>query len=363
MKKLLTLLMVLAMAGTLFAQVTFSGSAQVRPRLDVKDWGGFAKDGSKTGLDAQTDMYYMYRFRINMAATIGGGWYAKARLAHYGYAEYGFTSGLGMGANLGGDRDVTAKPSVAFTQMFLGYKNDTWGFMGGVIPMNGIANPMLDVHYYPNKMIDIPWTIYGLGSHSGFAGFDNAGPGKLNITATKDANNMTKENVDGTKPTDLHDTYSFGFNYDFKVAGFGIQPAVYYSWADKNVVAPITYGVNLTTPKFAGFSFGATAALTSNSVSNTAKYDGSFFRIKAGGKVGPGAISAWYDLAKRTDKGTVDVDHDYSYLWLMYKFTAYKGDHGVVVLAPRWRMIGEKVTNAMDFSRNKIEFLVIAKFK
>ena len=362
MKKLLTLVMVLLFAGSLLAQVTITGDAQVRPRLDLKDWGGYGKDGSRTGLDSQSDMYYMYRFRINVKADIGGGWYAKARLAHYGYAEYGFTSGLGMGSNLGGDRDVTAKPSVAFTQMFLGYKSEMWGFMGGQIPMNGITNPMLDVHYYPNKMIDIPWTIYGLGSHFGFAGYVKAGPGKVNITATKDANNLTKENVDGTKTTDLHDSYTFGVNYEFKVAGFKLQPALYYAWADKNIAAPMTYGVNLTTPKFAGFSFGATAAFTSQSVAAAGKYDGSFFRVKVGGKLGPGALSAWYDMATRTDKGATDIEHNFSYLWLMYKFTAYKGEHGAVIIAPRWRMIGEKVDNMMDYSRNKIECLVIAKF-
>ncbi len=350
-------------AGSLFAQITFTGSAQVRPRLDTKDWGGYGKTGTKTGLDHQSDMYYMYRFRINVAAKIGGGWYAKARLAHYGYAEYGFTSGLGMGPKLGGDLDVTAKPSLAFTQMFLGYKSDKWGFMGGQIPMNGLANPMLDVHYYPFKMIDIPWTIYGLGSHFGFAGFVKAGPGKLNITATKDANNLTKENVDGTKPTDLHDTYSFGFNYEFKVAGFALQPALYYAWADKDIAAPMTYGVNAKTPKFSGFTFGATAAMTSNSVDHTFKYDGSFFRLKVDGKLGPGAISAWYDMAKRTDKGVTDVDTDYSYLWLMYKYKVYSGDHGLVLIAPRWRMIKESISNVKDYTRNKIECLVIVKFK
>ncbi len=363
MKKLMTLLMVLVFAGSLLAQVTITGDAQVRPRLDVKDWGGYGKDGSKTGLNSQSDMYYMYRFRINLAAKIGGGWYAKARIAHYGYAEYAFTSGLAMGSSLGGDRDVTAKPSVAFTQMYLGYKSETWGFMGGQIPMNGLANPMLDVHYYPNKMIDIPWTIYGLGSHFGFAGYVNAGPGKLNISTTKDVNFLTQKTVSDSTLADDHDAYTFGFNYDFKVAGFGIQPALYYTWANAKQAAPMTYGVNLTSPKFAGFTFGATAALTSQSVEEAGKYDGSLFRVKVGGKLGPGAISAWYDMAKRTDKGATNVEHDFSYLWLMYKYTAYKGDHGVVVIAPRWRMIGEKVTNAMDFSRQKIECLVIAKFK
>jgi len=90
MKKLLTLLMVLAFTGGLFAQITVKGDVQVRPRLDIKDNGSY---GNKT-----TDGYYMYRTRINVSAKIGDGWFAKVRLAHYNYAEYGFTSGLEMDA-------------------------------------------------------------------------------------------------------------------------------------------------------------------------------------------------------------------------------------------------------------------------
>ena len=362
MKKLLTLVMVLAMAGGLFAQISFKGDVQVRPRLDIKDKHAYG--------DKKTDGYYMYRTRINMSAKIGDGWYAKARLSHYNYAEYGFTNGLEMDAiyddytDTGkiNKEDLHRRNTVAFTQMVLGLDKEKWGFKGGILPFNGLANPMLDVHYFPTKMVDIPWTIHGLGSRFGFAGYVKAGPGKINVSATLDANFFTLENA-GAKNVDNHDTYTFGFDYALKVAGIGIQPAVYYTWASSNMSAPMTYGVNLTSPKFAGFSVGATAALTSNSVDNTSKYDGSFFRIKLGGKVGPGSISAWYDLAKRTDKGATDVDHDYSYLWLMYKYKAYSGDHGAVILAPRYRLLTEKVSGSKDYSRQKIEFLVIATFK
>ncbi len=350
MKKLLTLLMVLAFTGGLFAQITVKGDVQVRPRLDIKDNGSY---GSK-----KTDGYYMYRTRINVSAKIGDGWFAKARLAHYNYAEYGFTNGLEFDYP---DKNIHRRNTVAFTQMVLGLDRESWGVKGGVLPFSGLANPMLDIHYFPTKMIDIPWTIHGLGSRFGFAGYVKAGPGKINIAATLDANLFTLENA-GAANVDNHDTYTLGVDYNLKVAGIGIQPAVYYTWASSDIAAPMTYGINLKSPKFAGFTVGATAAMTTNSVDNTSKYDGSLFRIKLDGKVGPGSVSAWYDLAKRTDKGTTDVDHDYTYLWLMYKYTAYKGEHGKVLLAPRWRMATEKVTGSKDFTRHKIEFLVIAAF-
>ena len=350
MKKLLTLLMVLTFTGSLLAQISISGSAQVRPRLDLKSQGKFE----------QSDAYYMYRARLNVSAKIGDGWYAKIRLAHYNYAEYAFTSGLEMDFP---DKNIDRSPYVAFTQLLLGVNKEAWGIKGGVLPFNGIANPMLDVQYFPYKMIDIPWTIYGLGTRFGFAGWIKAGPGKLNVSATKDANNLFKKDATGATVSDLHDTYTVGIDYNFKVAGFGVQPALYYTYADKDIAAPMTYGVNLTTPKMAGFTVGATAAMTSQTVKAAGEYSGSFFRVKVGGKVGPGAISAWYDIAKRTDKGVSDVDTDYNYLWLMYKYTAFSGEHGSVLLAPRWRMYTRSTKGLDDYNRHKIEFLVIVKFK
>ncbi len=355
MKKIFSILTALLVIGfwtNSTAQVKVSGDLQVRPRYDMKDFGDYG--------GVKNDMYYMMRARVNISANIGGGWYGKVQLGHYNYAGYYFTNGLGEPSGIGSD--PIARPAVNFNLMYFGYKSKAWGIAGGIIPLNGIANPMLDIHYLPNKMIDLPFAIYRCNSATGFKGYINAGPGRINVFATLEGNGFYQEDINGNKINDTHDTYTLGFDYSVKVAGFSLQPAFYYTMANDSVAAPMTYGINIKTPKFAGFGFGLTAAMTSNSVDGSAKYDGSLFRFLVAGKVGPGALKVWYDLAKRTDQGTTDVDHDYGYIYVAYTYSLYKGDAGKVLVMPRVRIITEKVDNSKDYQRNKIEMLFIAKF-
>ncbi len=356
MKKIfsvLTALLVFGFWANTNAQIKVSGSLQVRPRYDMKDFGNYG--------GVKNDMYYMMRATVNFKANIGGGWYGAIRLQHFNYAGYFFTSELGEGPGLHGD--YLARPVVNFNLMYFGYKGKTYGIAGGIIPLNGIKNPMLDVHYYPTKMIDIPFTIFKLNSAIGFKGYVNLGPGTLNISATLDNNGYYQTDAADSVLNDTKDTYTLGFDYTFKVAGFKLQPAFYTTLANDNVAAPMTYGINIFTPKFAGWGFGFTAAMTSNNVDNTLNYDGTFFRVKATGKVGPGAVTLWYDMAKRTDKyASGDVDENYGYIWAAYTYTLYKGKTGKVLVMPRVRIIMDKIDNVKDYQRNKIEMLFIAKF-
>ncbi len=352
MKKLfsiMTALLVIGFWANTSAQVKISGDLQVRPRYDMKDYGAYG--GTKD------DMYYMMRARLNFSANIGDGWYGKIQLAHYNYAGYFFTNGLGEGPGLHGE--FLYRPAVNFTQMYFGYKGKTVGIAGGIIPLNGIANPMLDVHYLPYNMVDIPFAIYRLNSAIGFKGYVKLGPGQLNVSATLDENGFSATNSSGTTTTDTHDCYTLGFDYTVKVAGFKLQPAFYYSLANDSTAAPMTYGINIATPKFAGFGFGVTAAMTSNNVDGSAKYDGTFFRFKVTGKVGPGAVTLWYDMAKRTDKySTGDIDENYGYVWAAYTYHLTKK----VLVMPRVRILTDKIDNTKDYRRTKAEVLFIAKF-
>jgi hypothetical protein len=354
MKKLFSILVALMMVGfwsNSQAQIKWSGDLQVRPRYDMKDYGDY---GGK-----KNDMYYMMRARINLSVDIGEGWYGKIQLAHYNYAGYYFTNGVGYESPAIGTNDLLARPYVNFTQMCFGYHGKSWGIGGGIIPMNALKNPMIDIHYYPNKMIDIPFTILNLGSATGFKGYVNLGPGKLDVSMTLDANNSYEEDKDGKVVKDLHDVYTFGANYAMKIAGFGIAPGFFYTMNNDSLPAPMTYGVNITTPKFGGFTFGGTFAMTSNSVDGTLNYDGMFVRVKATGKLGPGSVIFWYDYAKRTNKYTSgDVDETYGYVWAAYKIPVTKK----VAIMPRARLISDKIEGSKDFKRNKIEVLFLAKF-
>jgi len=363
MKKVLSFLTALLIFGiwnSSFAQIKMSGDLQVRPRYDMKDNGSY---GGKTN-----DMYYMMRARMNFKANLGDGWFGHIRLSHYNYAGYFYSSGLDVNSPSILGNELIARPSVNFNLAYFGYHGKSWGVEGGIIPMNALKDPILDAHYYANKMIDIPFTIYGLNSKVGFQGYFTAGKsGKINWFATKDFNEKYSEDINGNVLGDNHDIYTFGLNYALKAGGFFFQPEVMFTWASDSMMAPVTFGANFATPKFGGYTLSLNGAYTSQKTDGTAQYDGYLFRIKLQGKVGTGTAQIWYDIAKRTDNGFngvgPDVDHNYGYLWAAYKIPVMKSAHGAVTIIPRVRYITETVDNAKDYSRAKIECLFVASFK
>jgi hypothetical protein len=361
---LLSVLFLAGFAGSTFAQMSLSGDLQVRARDDVKDNGQY---GGKSD-----DVYYMLRAGLNVNANLGDGFFGKMRLEHYNYAGYIYTAQSGLDATafaptIAGSNDIIARPTVNFTQLYLGINRETWGIVAGIYPISGLANPILDIHFLPYKMIDIPFTLYRLNTLVGVSGYFKAGPGKINYFVSNDYNGDYEEDINGTDLMKKRDAYTIGADYDFKVADFGIQPIALFSIASDSVMAPVSYGINLSTPEFSGFNFGVDAAFSNQNVDGTAKYTANIFRIKAGFKPGFGSIEGWFDIAKRTDKsgvtGVPDVDHNFTYLWLLYNIPIYSSDHGSLTMTPRVRRITEKVDNAIDFQRYKIELLFVMSFK
>ncbi len=353
MKKLfsiLTALLFVGLAANITAQsIKWSGDLQVRPRYDMKDYGDY---GGKSN-----DMYYMMRARLNVGVDIDENWVGKIQLGYYNYAGYYFTNGLGGSPAIG--NDLLARPGVNFIQMWFGYHGKTFGLDGGIIPLNALKNPMLDVQFYPNSPLDIPFTIKNLGSATGFKGYINPGFGKIHFMAILNENNKYVEDINGNVTSDLNDVYTYGFDYEFKLGGFMLQPAFYMTVANDSAVAPMTYGLNIGTPKFAGFGINGTFAMFSNSAEGTTEFDGMFFRVKLTGKLGPGKVIAWYDYAKRTDKLSAgDRDETYGYIWVAYKYSLSKH----VAVMPRARIYSDNIDNVKSYSRNKLEVLFIAKF-
>ncbi len=363
MKKLfvsLSVVLLFGLTGSTFAQISWSGDLQVRPRYDLKNahtYGGVTKD-----------LYYMLKATLDFSADIGDGFFAKTRLEHYNYAGYVYTSNAGV-ANpiLTGSNDIIGRPVVNFDLMYFGVHREGWGLEGGIFPISGVANPVLDLHYMPMIIIDIPFTLYRSNSLVGIQGYVAAGPGKIDYFVSNDQNQLYEEDVNGTVLNDKHDTYTFGADYSFKVSDWWFQPTAMVTWASDSTAAPLSYGLNLSTPEFSGFKFGGNAAFSTQNVDGTPKYNAQLFRIKVDAKLGPGSLQAWYDFAKRTDKspvtGVADVDHNYTYLWLLYKIPVYSSDHGSVTIIPRWRHMTEKVDNAKDYAREKIECLFSIAFK
>ena len=112
------------------ADIHISGDTRVRPRYDIKENG----DGSST-----SDLYYLYRARLNVKADIGEGWFFNTQL---GTNSVAVMTRLGT---LNGDESFSFNPSLSFMELYFGSMKDDWGFLGGAFPLK--YSPALDLNF------------------------------------------------------------------------------------------------------------------------------------------------------------------------------------------------------------------------
>jgi hypothetical protein len=240
-------------------------------------------------------------------------------------------------------------------ELSFGKKTDNWGFRAGNLPLNGVTNHIVDLHYYATSRgpVDIPWAIYHVQSIQGINGFVNAGPGKLNWALAVDEN-LNTDAGDG-----LVNTKTLIADYGATFGGFTVKPQMAMTMSNDSTAAPMTMGAGVSA-KVAGFTLSGTYLMTSNTVEGSGKYDGSHIRAGAKGNVGPGFLLAWYDIASVTPDGGDATD--YSFLWLLYKYTIHSSDKGSMVVMPTIRMRTGEPGNS-DYSRNKFELTFQLNFK
>ena len=332
---------------TVFAQAKITGDVRVRPRMDV------------TTADAETDAvtknYVLYWGRLNVDADIGGGWSFHSKLATN---FVGHWSGYwGENTQVGAEmvHGFVDRPAISWMEISMGKNAGNWGFKAGNLPLNGVANHIVDLHYYPTAPVDIPWAIYHSQSIQGINGFVNAGPGKLNFALAVDEN-LNTDAGDG-----LVNTKTLIADYGATFGGITVKPQMAMTMANKDSAAPTTMGAGVST-KVAGFTLSGTYLMTSNTVEGGAlgKYDGTHIRAGVKGTVGPGFLLAWYDMATYTPDG--GDDSKYGYLWVLYKYTIFSGDKGAIVVMPTARM-RTGALNSPDYSRNKFELTFQLNFK
>jgi hypothetical protein len=374
------------MLSSAYAQVKLSGDARVRPRFDVKDNGEY---GAKS-----EDFYYYYRARLMIEANIGGGYYFNTRLGHNAAAYW--TGKFGTGVTPSSSSIPGAgRGSVDFMELYFGHKGKKLGLSAGIIPVK--HNPMLDIHYYPEIMLDKAFDTYSNNAAHGFDVNYKLGRNVLDLKILIDDNagkKVVDENFVSRNDTSIvyiidqdsgsirldttitmtsssastsRDQYTFYVSYPVSFLGFKMTPHMLYTLADEGRPAPITYGAEFALPKVAGFKLSSFAALTSQSVSDSlsgvAAYSGSIARIKMVGKLGPGTLVAWYDLASTKPDASGSVKSDFTYLWLSYSYTMHKSDWGSLVVAPTYRLYTHKIEGSRDYSRAKIELTTEIKFK
>ncbi|NQV41423.1 MAG: hypothetical protein HQ506_03630 [Candidatus Marinimicrobia bacterium] len=369
-----------------YAEVKLTGDARLRPRFDVKDNGEY---GTKA-----EDFYYYYRARLMIEANIGGGYFFNTRLGHNAAAYW--TGKFGTGTTPSSISNPNAgRGSVDFMELYFGHQGKKLGWSGGIIPVK--HNPLLDIHYYPEIILDKAWDLYNNNAAHGFDVNYKLAGNTLDLKILVDNNDGRKvvdENFIAQSDTSIvyiidqdsgsirldttitmtsssastsKDQYTVYLSYPVSVFGFKMAPQLLMTIADKGMPAPITYGAEFALPKVAGFKLSSYAALTNQSVSDSLTgvvgYSGSIVRMKMVGKLGPGTLVAWYDVAKTKPDVSGSVASNFTYLWLSYSYTMHKSDWGSLVVAPTYRLYNHKIKGSRDYTRAKIELTTEIKFK
>jgi hypothetical protein len=351
MRKIITLsIIIIGLLSFALAEITLTGDARVRPRIDTKTYGDYGTDN--------VNNYYMYRARINMKASLGDGWHFSTKLGTNDFAYW--TGKFGSGDTPSSSSLSSAgRGSLSFMELYFGLKRDNFGFAMGVLPLSGFKNPGLDLHFYPSKVVDIPWLIYNNNAYHGFSAYYKVGPGKLNALLSVDNNVTQTQTIDEVEVT-ASDQMTLMLNYGVKFAGISVNPWLMTTLANEGESAPMTIGANFKGPKLAGFTPAASYFMTSQEVDETSTYTGNIMRFNLSGKIGPGSLYFWYDIASvEWDGGDT---HDYTYLWAHYKYVVFKSDKGEFSLKPTIRIATDFVDDVKDYSRSKFELTMEMKF-
>ena len=353
MKKILPLLFLFSI---LAAEISISGDARFRPRLDIKK----NDDGKST-----SDMYYLYRARLNLKADIGEGWFFSTKLSSNEIANMTKMGNNYASTYLEGPGNTnSSRPSVNFTELYFGYQNDRCGFWVGAFPIKN--NPALDLHFYSNKLVDIPFILYNFSSVTGVGGFKTLFSQKINWFLSVDSNstNKTEESInENTEITELSDAYTYGADTQLSFGPLSVVPRVLLSFGgnDKsnNNIGAVTFGGDIKLPKLAGISSSVSYHYSVDRSDDG--YSGDHLRALATYSLKEnGKVKFFYDLATK-DNDSV------SFMWLSYTYTCFKGDFGSVTISPTIRIqSGKEAGNCCyddQYQRSKFELTTQINFK
>jgi len=386
MNKFFAILTMLGLLATgVFADITITGDARVRPRLDMTDQGVY---GTKS-----SDLYYLYWARINLRADIGDGYFFKTQLAHNGAGF--FIGKFGTGTLPSSVSYSSAgRGSVDFMLVYFGYEGRSFSWSTGLIPVPG--DIFLDAQFYPVKPLDIPWILFNNNAAYGLDLNYLLGGKKLDLKIFVDDNSgktvegdivssidtiyswiidqnsgnvvrdtsITSQTADPNQNT--QDKYTINLSYPISLIGIQIKPQMYMTIAGDSVAAPLTMGAEVKLPKIAGWGLAASTGITSQKVATSefpGAYTGTFFRAKLWGKLGPGSFLSWVDMIRLDPEldGVPDVNS--TSIWLSYKWKLYQSDLGELSFKPTYRQLVQKIDGQQDLARTFIELTTEIKFR
>ena len=357
MKHIIFLLICLSF---IFSEINFSGDARIRPRLDIKDYGP-----EKSSID----LYYLYRARLNIDADIGSGWFFKSKLGTNDVA--GMTKmGKDNTKYVYIDKDKSdyfiksdepgsfnsSRPKLSFLNLYYGLKREKFGIWGGAFSLK--SSPSLDIHFYPDKMVDIPWALFNNESTTGFAGYI----GLVNWFISIDGNQIEIENK--SKRIDPF-TVGFDFSMNWNEIMKTIRPRGIFSISNKDEPWPMTFGLDINFVEFFKINSMLSYYYTGQTINKEYKYTGNHLRIKFDRKLGPGKLTFWSDIASHIcQKSNIEEENrtDFFYIWLDYNYNVFNSDFGSISIKPTIRILNQKNTD-VNYTRMKIELTTGIKFK
>jgi hypothetical protein len=353
---LLTALIVMLISSMAFASIRFSGTARLRPRYDLII--------NKTDADNSTysgDVYFQYRAKLNINGTLGGGFYFKGQISHNSPANW---SKMGDGTDLPSTSSVGSgqAPSVAFTELNMGYKGEKWAYKLGRFEF--AHNTLLDIHYYPTKLLDIPFFIFNNNAITGAEVTYNMDKNYIKAAVSLDENHVNYQNfidLEGDSVVFDQEGITGILDAGFKMKNFTISPSVLYSQG-KTMSNPLTGGLRV---QFApeGLLLKAEAGYsTSNHAEDLYAYNGVIIRAEVRKKIGFGTLRFMYDYSNMSYSKFNGVDYAinqagiYHYTWLEYTMPLFKSEFGSVVARPVWRRYASHMeATGKDYIRHKIE--------
>ena len=392
------------------ADISITGDARFRPRYESADNGLADEESEET-----SDLYYLYRARLNLKADISENWFFNAQIGTP--TKSGMTK---MGAdpdvlyNLPGDMNST-RPFISFTELYFGYKDSKRGAWAGIVPLGNSA--IFDLHFYPENLVDIPWSTFNNNCTTGIAGYENFSDYKLDWFLSVDQNIINQSETEDLD-TSYNNHYTLGISTSTEFNSMIIKPYFLTSFGNDKIYAvpgnemevlniyspayfegtlPTTFGAEVTLPdnlidkftaKLSYFmsSYGSPSekwlynefGATQNDYQEAFyEYEADHLRFSLSGPFDKGKIKFFYDMASikyNTEDTTYDEEAgeyltDYtktdklSYIWLSYTQTLYNGEKGSITVSPTFRLQNGKVFGDDDYSKSKFELTTEIKFK
>ena len=340
----------------LVASIDISGDARFRPRYDIKKYG----DNTST-----SDMYYLYRARLNLKADIGEGWFFSTKLASNGASNMTKMGNDNLGEWDGGPGNInSSRPSVFFTELYFGYSNEKCGLWVGAFPIK--HTPSLDLHFYYDKLVDIPFATYNYSSTIGLAGYKTLFNQKINWFLSVDENIINTQEMlndsDEIETSESSDMYTYGTETKLSVGPVSLAPRLLISFGgSEQGLGAVTYGAELGLPKLGGITSSISFHQSSNgSDGDDDYYSANHLRFLTLYSMSNGKLKFFYDMAKK------DSD-PISFAWISYTHTCFKGDFGTVSISPTLRIQSGNGSGSDDFDdgfkRSKLELTTQITFR